>query len=137
MILRRPVTLFFLVGAVLATACGRSVAPDQSVFVLSSSWRGQLLSLGQQLSFGELTLQLEGEEDGRIEEYRGEGTLFGNRFNNRLQQVDAEYDTTNATIEMTIIDFPGTGAVFQGTFDGTSLFLSDSVFCICEVALTR
>ena len=129
--------ILILTAALLGLTCGGAVAPDQSMFVLSAAWRGQLLSLGQNFAFGEMTLSLEGETDGAVDVYRGEGTLFGNRFNNRFQQISADYDTTAATIQMTIIDFPRTGAVFRGAFDGTTLALRDTLFCQCEVSLTR
>lgn len=130
-------TPWYLTGlTVLLLACG-ATAPDQNLFVLSASWGGQVLTLNQQLSFGDVQINLTGKKDGRVEEYDGEGTIFGARYNSRLRQIEVQYDTSTTEIEMTIIDFPVTGAVLSGTYDGVGMTLQDTVFCICTVRLTR
>lgn len=130
-------TPWYLIGLFpLLLSCG-TTDPDQSLFALSAAWAGQILTLNQQLSFGEMQITLTGQRDGQVEEYEGEGTIFGSRFNSRMRQISVEYDTTTAQVEMTIIDFPITGAVLTGTVNGTTMSLQDTVFCICTIQLTR
>lgn len=122
--------------ATLMLSCG-TTNPDQSLFLLSAAWAGQVLTLDEQLAFGEMQITLTGTQDGQVEEYEGEGTIFGSRFNSRLRQIQLTYDTTTAKADMTIIDFPVTGAVLAGTLNGDVLSLQDSVFCVCTIRLTR
>lgn len=124
-------------GLLSTYGCSDSNGPDQADFVLSGTWRGPLISISPSFSLGDMQVNLEGRTDGATEEYRGEGTLFGVNRPFRFQQLEADYDTMTASIDMVIFDFPTALNRFVGTFDGTTLFVSDSSLCLCQAALTK
>ena len=127
-----------LLLAALAITSGCSPTdPDQADFVLAGSWRGPLISISPSFNLGDMQITLEGQTDGATEKYRGEGTLFGVNQPFRFQQLEADYDTATAAIEMVIFDFPTALNRFVGTFDGTTIMVADTLLCQCQAALTQ
>lgn len=88
-------------------------------------------------ALGDFELTLVGQSDGETEGYGGNGTFTGTQLVRRFSQVQADYNTVDRTIVMTILDFT-LGGVFEGSFDGTNLFVADSsAACSCQVILSR
>ena len=131
------VKLVLLLAAYATISSCDTTEPDQADFVLSGSWRGPLISISPSFNLGDMQITLEGQADGATEEYRGEGTLFGVNQPFRFQQLEADYDTTAAAIEMVIFDFPTALNRFVGTFDGTTLMVSDTLLCQCQATLVQ
>jgi|GEM_PF-6799960 len=129
--------LIVMCVAAVGMSCSGPTQVDQSAFVLATSWEGELLTLDGQVSLGTMQLQLVGRKDGTIQNYTGQGTLFGARLVFRFQRVDADYDPTDRTVSMAIFDFPTALNRFTGTFDGTRMILADSSLCTCRVNLTQ
>ena len=115
-------------------ACASDPASPED-FVLPGTWSGVMTSTIQG-TIGDFVLTLVGEKDGETEDYGGNGTLTSTQLLRRFSQVQAEYNTVDRTLLMTILDL-SLGGVFEGTYDGTNLFIADSVACFCEMTLVR
>ena len=115
-------------------ACSSNPASPED-FVLPGTWSGVMTSTIQG-PIGDFSVTLVGESDGETEQYGGNGTLTSPQLLRRFSQVQAEYNTVDRTLLMTILDLSLAG-VFKGSFDGTTLFIADSAACLCEMTLTR
>jgi hypothetical protein len=119
-------------AVVFATCAQDPVNPED--FVLTGTWMGTLNSTDGLGAFGSIELTLVGQHDGETEEYGGEGLLTGTQVVRRFSQVQADYNTVDRTLTMTILDL-SLGAVYDGVYNGTSLFIADSTVCRCEALL--
>ena len=138
--MRASSTFLLGLGATILSlaACSSNPASPED-FTLPGTWTGTMNSTDPNFpgAFGDLELTLVGQNDGETEEYGGSGTLTGQQVVRRFSQVQAEYNTVDRTILMTILDL-SLGGVFTGSYDGTNLFIADSsVACSCEAVLSR
>jgi len=119
---------------VVATACsGTPLNPDD--FELEGDWGGNLIQ--GSFGLGVLRLSFTPREDGTVERYEVEGTLF---FSNVLRRIDGgrlDYDTGSHDVLMEFPIFPTPVAALNGTFDGTTLAVADTVLCFCSMSLTQ
>lgn len=119
---------------VLSAACGGEPLNPED-FDLSGNWGGNLVQ--GSFGLGVLRLTFNPDEDGPVEHYEVEGTLF---FSNVLRRIDggrAEYDTGSGDVLMEFPIFPTPVAALNGSFDGNVISVSDTVLCFCSMVLTQ
>jgi len=123
-------------GVALALCIGCGGEPlNPEDFELSGDWGGSLIQGA--FGLGVLRLAFNPREDGVIERYDVEGTLF---FSNVLRRIDggrAEFDTGAGTVLLEFPIFPTPVAALNGSYDGSVIEVSDSVLCFCSMLLTQ
>lgn len=123
-------------GIMLAATVGCGGTPlNPDDFDLAGDWGGNLIQ--GSFGLGVLRLTFVPDEDGTVERYEVEGTLF---FSNILRRIDGgrlEYDTGSGDVLMEFPIFPTPVAALNGSYDGTTVSVADTVLCFCSMSLTQ